>query len=384
MRLVETGEVIWARLIEDESIVRLRFTADGRRLLVRSFQQQARDGSELAPAASERGLTPVLDAETGLPTLGASGAANDPVPEAGAPRSTQTGSSTIVVPEAGAPMLAEGIRGLACRAFSPDDRWMAVSLASHRIRVLDTRDGRPVVELDGHTGAVNQVTFSDDGKLLASASDDRTARVWRLPSGEPVGSELAHEHPVLRVALSADSRYLATATLPAQSTNVMVQVWNLETGRRIGETITEVREPRLLIFSPNGETLLFTGGDADDVRVWKVGEDVTLLRTLAFSVVRCWAFSPDHRMLALGRDNQFVSIWDTGTWELLFPPLRHTGWVESVDFSADGTKLLTTSDDGTAKIWSLDFRPESARLELPVELPDTMPWNQGFPGRRPG
>ena len=134
-------------------------------------------------------------------------------------------------------MVAEGIRGLSCLGFSPDDRWMAVTRTNHRIQVLETRDGRLVVELDGHTGELNLVTFNADGKLLASASDDRTARVWRLPSGEPVGSELPHEHPVQQVALSADSRYLATATLPAQSTNVTVQVWNLETGLQVGETI---------------------------------------------------------------------------------------------------------------------------------------------------
>jgi hypothetical protein len=55
LRPLETGEVIWERLIEDVSIGRLRFTADGRRLLVRSFQQQARDGSDLAPAAHRLG-----------------------------------------------------------------------------------------------------------------------------------------------------------------------------------------------------------------------------------------------------------------------------------------------------------------------------------------
>jgi hypothetical protein len=80
MRLVETGEVIWERLIEDEFVRRVQFTADGRRLLFKSYPGV---GPEPAPD-SERELTPVLDAQTGLPTLGTSGALNDAVPEAGA------------------------------------------------------------------------------------------------------------------------------------------------------------------------------------------------------------------------------------------------------------------------------------------------------------
>ena len=148
--------------------------------------------------------------------------------------------------------------------------------------------------------------------------------------------------------------------------------------------MTETGPVHALFFSPSGPARLFTGGEADGVRIWDVGTGLVLQRMLNFPVVRCWAFSPDGRMLALGTDVGFVSIWSTETWGLLFPPFRHTGWVQSVNFSSDGQQLLTTSDDGTAKVWSLENRTESARLELSANFPDAPAYKARPQGRTPG
>ena len=67
--------------------------------------------------------------------------------------------------------------------LSPDERWLVTADTDHVIRVHDVRDGRSVVDLKGHTDGIVMVSFSTNGNVLASLSDDRTVRLWRLPSG---------------------------------------------------------------------------------------------------------------------------------------------------------------------------------------------------------
>jgi WD40 repeat protein len=275
---------------------------------------------------------------------------------------------------------------LVCSAFSPDDRWLAVARTNHLIQVLDERTGEVVVEMRGHTNDITALEFSSDSSLLVSASRDHTARIWRVPSREPLGAPLVHDRAVQRATFSADGRCVATATAPADKTGPVIQVWDVEKAAKLGAPITEINDTRGLFFGPSRHGLLVTGGEADnDVRIWDVAAEVKLVRTLAFYAMRCWDFSPDGRMLAIGTDVGFVLIWSTETWELQFPPFRHTGWVESVHFSPDGTRLLTTSDDGTAKIWSLKLPAEAARLSLPANFFSDAPAEANRPrGQTPG
>ena len=342
-----SGELFWRLPYPRQWVRDLRFDRDGRRLFISSASSQGMSWDRLPP---ELQLAEVIDIESGRPVF-------------------PSVDSNLVF-----------------SAFSPDDRWLAIARTNHIIELLDTRDGRVLAEISGHTNEITMLAFSADGGLLASSSRDQTVRIWRVPGGEPVGEPIPHDEPVQRVAWSADGRYIATAIWrgdePKESA---VQVWNAANRQKVGPKITEVTCTRALFFSPSGETRLFTGGEADGARIWNVGAGVTLQRMLNFPVVRCWAFSPDGRMLALGTDVGYVSIWSTETWDLLFPPFRHTGWVESVNLSSDGQQLLTTSDDGTAKLWALRQDTEAARLPLSANLDSNVPaGNQRPRGRTPG
>jgi hypothetical protein len=102
------------------------------------------------------------------------------------------------------------VRGV---AFSPDGALLATASTDKTARLWDPATGECVRTLTGHAEAVYGVAFSPDGRLLATASMDNTAKLWDPASGECVGTLTGHAETVYGAAFSPDGRLLATASM---------------------------------------------------------------------------------------------------------------------------------------------------------------------------
>jgi WD domain, G-beta repeat len=125
--------------------------------------------------------------------------------------------------------------------------------------------GLTIRRLTGHTGEVNTVAFSPNGRTLASASIDETVRLWNPATGKPIGGPLTgHTDLVRSVAFSPDGRTLASA-----SNDKTVRLWNPTTRKPIGGPLTgHTGAVYSVAFSPDGRTLASASAD-ETVRLWR-------------------------------------------------------------------------------------------------------------------
>jgi WD40 repeat protein len=234
--------------------------------------------------------------------------------------------------------------------------------------------------LAGHPAPPGCLAFSPDGKTLASACPERDPltggraadlRLWDVAAARQRAALTCHRDGLERLTFSPDGKLLATA-----GADYLVKLWDVPADRQraVTERVTlEGRLPycRCLGFSPDGRRL--AAASDNDVCVWEVATGKK--RTSFRRQVAGWAcaFSPDLRTLA-SPNYQDVDLWDvvTGKERLTLPD--HRGPVEHVAFSADGKVLAVGScrhDDGGSyfaevKLWDPVTGRERVTLKEPA------------------
>ncbi|GGW60011.1 hypothetical protein GCM10010503_41560 [Streptomyces lucensis JCM 4490] len=250
-------------------------------------------------------------------------------------------------------------------AYRPDGRQMATASGDHTARLWRVHGtGRPVATatLRGHGDDVRAVVYRPDGRMLASGSADGSVRVWdtAIPSRPSllVSFTAGREGGLRSLAYSPDGRGLATA-----GGDGSVRLWDVArpSAPVLLTRVTGHRDTvRSVAFSPNGRTLASVGEDGalrlTDITHPRRPEPLATLDahdTGAFSVT----FSPDGRTLATaGGGRTPVRLWnvtDPGHPTLLVGLSGHTDVVGSVVFSPDGRTLASASDDRTVRVWGV-------------------------------
>ncbi len=241
-----------------------------------------------------------------------------------------------------------------CVTFSPDGRLVLTGSDDNTARLWETSSRRILVILDC-TGKVSSVAFSPDGRLVLTGSDDTTARLWETSSGRPLATLQCHtnweagyffsregrtfvsddaDKMGISVAFSSDGQQIFTG-----SRDGMVRVWETN----IGRTSSTWEDSAWLVESMASsldESLALTN----------------LLNVTVNGTGMSMVFSPDGRLVLAGsavRDYPTARIWETSSGRTLVTLEDHTGWVSSVAFSPDGKLVLTGSYDGTARLWEM-------------------------------
>lgn len=242
------------------------------------------------------------------------------------------------------------------------------------VRLLSADTGQPIGApfATGHTGGVDHIVFSGDGRRLATAGWRQTSvQVWDLARGQLVRAPVNTPDIVTSVALSPDGQRLATGggDGPRSGELSTVRIWDVDTGRLLtGPLEGPSGQTTELAFSPDGQRLA-SGTLAGYLQLWdaNTGRPVgSSSDQLHRSPVTSVAFSPDGHRLASGSADHTVQLWNGDTGEPAGSPLvGHADSVGSVAFSPGGHHLLASSGGGTVRLWNADTG-EAVAAELSV------------------
>lgn len=219
--------------------------------------------------------------------------------------------------------------------------------------------------LEGHSQRILSVSFcsNQQEKIIASASDDGTIRLWE-PDGSPAIPEpLNHKPRVTSVVLSPDCSMLVSA-----STDGTVNLWNRNDSQWLSGALEdgELAQGKAhddwvssVAFSHDGEILATASRQSNNdqtVKLWNItnGKGKLIHRLPYNSSVNDVSFSPDGRILASAGSDQTVRLWDTTKGTSIQEPIEgHKDYVTSVRFSSKGQFLASTSSDSTVKLWKV-------------------------------
>jgi len=201
--------------------------------------------------------------------------------------------------------------------------------------------------------------FSSDGTQVLIAhydrdgvDDDDGATIWNASTGERL--KFFHHQYIVSAAFSPDAANIVTS-----SSNRIVKIWNVVTGHcvnTLNDTDGDHHDMEGAVFSPDGGQVLTTSYShlvpASAARLWNAtsGDCVYTFFHRGGRALHAPSFSPDgvHVVFTCG---DAAELWNLITGAHLRTFECHTGPVASVAFSPDGTKLLTSAKDDTAKIW---------------------------------
>ena len=227
-------------------------------------------------------------------------------------------------------------------AVSPDGASIATASSDRTIR-LWTAAGNLLWSRDPGT-TIYSLAFHPDSQSLAAAGVDGDITLWDL-RGNLVYPLMGHDATVWQVAYSPDGTLLATA-----GADGLVKLWRPD-GRLVRSFAGHQLAVRQVTFSPDGQTLASASQDGS-IKLWQLNGPLLQSWTADVNGVRAVAFSPDGQRLLSGGASS-LRLW-TLDGRLIQQFEGHRDAVLSAKFSPDGQMILSSSADKTIRLWRLD------------------------------
>ncbi len=239
--------------------------------------------------------------------------------------------------------------GLYDIAFSPDGKRLATASVDKTAKVWDVTTGRELLTLCCHADTVIGIDFSPDGTRIATASGDQTTKIWDAVTGKELFTLRGHTGRSRDAAFSPDGKRLATS-----SQDRTAKVWDVTTGQELFSLVGHTGGVANIAYSLDGRRIA-TVGWADEVpptiRIWDAASG-NLVRTLTghTSTIYDVAFSPDSQRVASSSLDKTAKVWDVASGQMLLTLFDNNG-VLGVAFSLNGSRVATASGDGVGKVW---------------------------------
>ena len=263
------------------------------------------------------------------------------------PRTTSLLYQTQVTEETFAP---EGHSGsIEAVAVTPDGR-RCVSISSDRtLRIWDMQSGACLYTLKGHSRWVNAVSITPDGRRCVSASGDYTLRVWDLDTGSCLHTLEEHSGEVYAVSITPDGQHCISA-----SSDCTLRIWDLASGSRLKILKGHSGGVHAVSITPDGQRCVSASSDCT-LRIWNLtpGSCLKILEGHS-DEINSISIAPDGLRCISASDDCMLRIWNLDNYSCLHTLKGHSDWVNAVSVTPDGQRCVSASDDGTLRIWDIE------------------------------
>jgi len=246
-----------------------------------------------------------------------------------------------------------------CMAFRPDGKGLASASRDGTARHWDlTASGNKCVTLSGHRGWIESIAFSPDGRRLATASSDGTIRLCDSRTREEI-VEWQDESLGTRLLLARDAGKGVKGRGGDERPRLR-KLWNASTKHIVVPLRGQLHTLASVCFAPDGKRI--AAGAGRTIKIWDTGGG--LLQTLHGhgDLVRAVQFHPKENRLASASYDQSIKEWNVQTSEELDTLRGHSDMVNALCFQGDGSRLISASWDGTVRVWDMEQNDELLTL----------------------
>ena len=248
-------------------------------------------------------------------------------------------------------------------AWSQKGTHVASASYDKTVRVWDAANGNSVIIYRGHWDRVQVVSLSPDGTRVASGGDDGTVQVWEVTTGNPIYTWRGHSQPVSAIAWSPDGKRIASA-----GSDKTVQIWDAYNGGNVFTYRSHSGGLHALAWSPDGKRIA-SGGEDKIIQVWSPFKDKNSFFTNFLSAARgqfaykghsqrvnAIMWSPDGRRIASVSSDRSMQVWDSLTGRKFFIHRGTLAAINTVSWSPNGRYLASGSNDKAIQIWDSGTR----------------------------
>jgi eukaryotic-like serine/threonine-protein kinase len=244
----------------------------------------------------------------------------------------------------------EGIRSV---AVAPGGKLAASGDYEGKIRIWDLASGQLHRTINAHSDNITSLDFSRDGTCLLSGSDDKTVKQWETTTGRMKLKMTDHKDWINCVRYSPDGSIIASG---ARDNSVMLR--DAATGRILLRIVSPVNTrygAKSIDFSPDGKLIgILWDHNSIELRDTEIGE-VKSSHSFTSNSTHVFRFGRDGKSFVVGNCEGGLFAWSIDKRNPKTTIQQaHDGSIYGIDFNQDGTKMLTSSADGTIKLWNTD------------------------------
>mmetsp|Transcript_1039 Transcript_1039/g.2440 ORF Transcript_1039/g.2440 Transcript_1039/m.2440 type:complete len:510 (+) Transcript_1039:103-1632(+) len=235
---------------------------------------------------------------------------------------------------------------------------LASASADSRINLWCLTESQPLGVLEGHEDRVNRVVFHPMGEHLVSTSHDMSWRLWDIATSSELLLQEGHSRPTYGVAMHPDGSLVATSDLGG-----VVRVWDLRSGKSVMPLTGHGKQVMSLDFHPKG-MFLATAADDHSVRIWDMRKRRCMHNLLSHNkLISEVSFEKgEGRLMLTSSYDGTVKIWSTTDWRVVKVLIGHEGRVMGADHAPSGNGghhyIGSVAFDRTLKFWSTQGKAE--------------------------